>query len=244
LAAQNGHEGCLRVLHELGAGATLSAEDVNKETPAHDAAQNGREGCLRLLHELGAVATLSAEDANNRTPAHFAALNGHEGCLRVLHELGAGASLSATDANKETPTHDAAENGHEGCLRVLHELGAGASLSATDANKETPAHLAAKNGHEGCLRVLHGCLSLMIDPLLKGLSQFRSAATITNAILELEAMRALALLAVHSDNMDSSPADDDGSTPAHDAAAAGHTSCVAFPVGNRRHRSAAARCAS
>jgi E3 ubiquitin-protein ligase HACE1 len=158
----------------------------------------------------------------------LAAQNGHEGCLRVLHELGAGASLSAQDAEKYTPAHWAAQNGHEGCLRVLHELGAGASLSAEDAEKYTPAHCAAENGHEGCLRALHECLSLMIDPLLKGLSQFRSATTITNAqIHELEAMRALAV-AAHSDNMDSSPADDDGSTPAHDAAAAGHTSCVRF----------------
>ncbi len=51
--------------------------------------------------------------------------------------------------------------------------------------------------------------------MLKGLSQFRSATTNTNAILELEAMRALSV-AVH------------GSTPAHEAAAAGRTSCLRF----------------
>jgi lipopolysaccharide transport system ATP-binding protein len=42
------------VLHELGAGATLSAEACGKETPARCAAKNGHEGCLRLLLELGA----------------------------------------------------------------------------------------------------------------------------------------------------------------------------------------------
>jgi hypothetical protein len=66
---------CLRVLHELGAGASLSAEDATKRTPAHYAAKNGLEFCLRALHELGAGASLSAEDAAKHTPAHFAAIN-------------------------------------------------------------------------------------------------------------------------------------------------------------------------
>jgi ankyrin repeat protein len=103
------------------AGASLSAEDAGKRTPAHLAALNGHEGCLRALYELGAGVSLSAEDAGKRTPAHDAARKGHEGCLRVLYELGAGATLSAEDANKQTPAHEAAANGHEGCLRVLHE---------------------------------------------------------------------------------------------------------------------------
>ena len=131
----------------------------------------------------------------------------------MLHELGAGASLSAKDECKWTPAHRAACSGQEGCLRVLHELGAGASLSEEDAAKQTPAHFAAQNGHEGCLRVLHECLALMIDPLLKGLSQFRSA-TITAAIHELQAKRAVATRNAL------------GMTPAHAAAAAGHTSSV------------------
>jgi E3 ubiquitin-protein ligase HACE1 len=168
-----------------------------------------------VLLELGAGASLSAEASDRATPAHMAAQNGREGCLRVLHELGAGASLSAEDDRKGTPAHLAARKGHEGFLRVLHELGAGASLSAEDTYKQTPAHWAAVNGHEGCLRVLHECLALMIDPLLKGLAQFRSA-TITAAIQELQARRAVATRNAV------------GMTPAHDAAAAGHTSCVRF----------------
>jgi E3 ubiquitin-protein ligase HACE1 len=155
LAAQNGHDGCLRVLHELSAGATLSAENAVHDSPAHWAATNSHEGCLRVLHELGAGASLSAEGAYKYTPAHNAAKNGREGCLRVLHELGAGASLSANNAAKQTPAHLAAQHGCERCLRVLHELGAGASLAAEDEDNDTPALYAAKSGQEGCLRVLH-----------------------------------------------------------------------------------------
>jgi hypothetical protein len=55
----------------------------------------------------------------------------------------------------------------------------------------------------------------MIDPLLKGLAQFRSA-TITAAIHELQAKCAVATRNAV------------GMTPAHGAAAAGHTSCVRF----------------
>ena len=51
-AAFNGHAGCLRVLHELGAAATLSAVDAKGRTSAHYAACNGHDGCLRVLHEL------------------------------------------------------------------------------------------------------------------------------------------------------------------------------------------------
>ena len=93
-AALAGHKGCLRALHELGAGAIPSASMANGGTPAHCAANGGHEGCLRALHELGAGASLSATNAEGFTPAHLAAQRGREGCLRALHELEAGASLS------------------------------------------------------------------------------------------------------------------------------------------------------
>jgi E3 ubiquitin-protein ligase HACE1 len=67
----------LRALHELGAVASLSAEDATKQTPAHLAALNGHGGCLQDLLELDVGASLSAEDANKQTPAHLAACKGH-----------------------------------------------------------------------------------------------------------------------------------------------------------------------
>jgi E3 ubiquitin-protein ligase HACE1 len=80
------------VLHELGAGASLSATDGTGTTPALLAVRSGHEGCLRVLHELGAGASLSAADQDGVTPTHWATLEeGHNGCLRVLHELSAGA---------------------------------------------------------------------------------------------------------------------------------------------------------
>jgi E3 ubiquitin-protein ligase HACE1 len=64
-AAQYGYEACLRVLHEVGAGESLSIADGNGKTPMHHAAIFGHEGCIRVisrvLHELG-TASLSALD--------------------------------------------------------------------------------------------------------------------------------------------------------------------------------------
>ena len=50
-AARKGHEGCLQVLHDIGAGARFSATSITSHTPAHVAAEQCREGCLRVLHE-------------------------------------------------------------------------------------------------------------------------------------------------------------------------------------------------
>ena len=155
VAAHENHEEWLRLLHLVGAGASLSRRDRSGRTPGHLAAHAGHEGCLRALHELGAGDSLSAADKKGGSPAHYAAGGGHEGCLRALHELGASASLSAANAVEWTPADYAAHAGHEGCLRALHELGAGASLSASHKHGTTPAHLAAAHGHESCLRALN-----------------------------------------------------------------------------------------
>ena len=56
-AASLGHEGCLRVLHELGgeAAASLAAAGAGGWTPAHCAAYQEHGGCLRVLDEGGVL---------------------------------------------------------------------------------------------------------------------------------------------------------------------------------------------
>ena len=49
-AAQHGHDECLRVLHDLGAGETLFTGNVTGTTPAGKAAFEGRAECLRTLY--------------------------------------------------------------------------------------------------------------------------------------------------------------------------------------------------
>ena len=154
-AALKGHVGCLRVLHELGAGGSLSAPDTHGKTPAHFAAQRGHPDCLRVLHELGAGASFFIADRCGYIPAHRAAMNGHSSCLRALGDLGAGVLLSAATRTGVTPANLAARKGHDDSLRVLHELGAGVSFSIAELDGTTPAHRAARNGRPNCLRLLH-----------------------------------------------------------------------------------------
>ena len=51
MAAYNGHEGSIRLLHEWD--CDMGQADNDGRTSAHMAALNGHEGCLRLLHEWG-----------------------------------------------------------------------------------------------------------------------------------------------------------------------------------------------
>ena len=141
-AVRFGHEGCLRVLHELNGDlllrhSVLADEDqywlktnidesFHGEMLANAAAENGREGCLRVLHELGGDAAASLAAApDGTTPAHLAAMCGHEGCLCVCCT-----SWPPGRANGNRPAHLAAECGHKGPLRVLHELGGDARRPA------------------------------------------------------------------------------------------------------------------
>ena len=162
-AATYGHEGCLRVLHELGGevAASLVAVDARGDTPSHLAAHRGHEGCLRVLHELGGevAASLAAVAANGWTPAHFAANAGREGCLRVLHEL---LCLMIDQQLMAMLAESFASTARD---ELVEELRAGRSLAWTQGTKPfdhvdptdsqlSPASLAAENGHADCFRFL------------------------------------------------------------------------------------------
>ena len=221
-AAQNGHVSALRLLKELGAGATLSAAALNRYrrkgyTPAHAAAHHRHPGVLRALHELGAGAALSAATAKGMTPAHHAAWYGSEDSLRVLHELGDRLTLSAADATGFTPAHYAAWDGCDDALRVLHELGAGATFLAADHMGVCPAHLAAEWGQTSTLRLLN---ELGAGPsLLATDNDGRTPAHhATDNDESCDASRTLRVLHELGAGASLSAADGDGFTPAHNAA--------------------------
>ena len=134
-AAANGHEGCLRVLHELGgeAAASLAAANGAGRTPAHYAASQGHEGCLRVLHELLCV-TFEPQLAMLAQIANVA------GAELFIHKLRAHRSLSWTQStslvhhmepmDEEHPCAAAlaARAGHVGCFRFLAEIGGAATF--------------------------------------------------------------------------------------------------------------------
>jgi hypothetical protein len=103
------------VLHELGAGAILSAQDAEKETPAHYAAADGHEGCLRVLHECQCR-------AHDRSSAQGLSRFRSATTTAATHELEAKRSLATRSGTNETPTHQAAVEGYTGCVRFLSEI--------------------------------------------------------------------------------------------------------------------------
>jgi len=109
----------LHALHELGAGASLSATDAEGGTPAHYAALEGHVSCLHALHELGAAASLVAAAADGSMPLH--------------------------DAACQPRDHADSERNYVRCMRFL--LQAGADIDQTDGFGDTPLFLAARQGH-------------------------------------------------------------------------------------------------
>jgi ankyrin repeat protein len=170
LAAKFGHEGCLRVIAQLGVFDDALAAAAG--TPELHTLQMRREWGLRAL---------SAPNSNGLTPAHRAALNNHAGCLRLLAELKVnlspgnlhGAHLSRGKHGRSeqlartvrTPLSMAARCGHEPCVRVLGDtalLGQSAreGLVSVDRSGASPMHAAAQNGHVVCVQALFEMLSL------------------------------------------------------------------------------------
>jgi ankyrin repeat protein len=170
LAAKFGHEGCLRVIAQLGVSDDALAAAAG--TPELHMLQMRREWGLRAL---------SGPNSNGLTPAHRAALNNHAGCLRLLAELKVylspgnlhGAHLSRGKHGRSeqlartvrTPLWMAAGCGHEPCVRVLGDtalLGQSArdGLLSVDRSGALPMHAAAQNGHVACVQALFEVLSL------------------------------------------------------------------------------------
>ena len=154
LAAENGHEGIVKLL--LGRG------DVNPAipdtsyglTPLSWAAVGGHEGIVRLL--------LGRKDVNpdrsngyDGTSLVWAAKNGHEGVAKLL--LGRrNTNPDSSGKSGRTPLSLAAGNGHEGIVKLL--------LGREDVDPDTPdAHdgwtplsWAAGNGHQGVVELFLG----------------------------------------------------------------------------------------
>ena len=115
-AAQNGHEGVLKIL--LGRdGVNPNELDKYGQTPLCWAAYNGCEGVVKML--LGRDDVNPNElDKYGQTPLCWAAHNGHEGVVKTL--------LGRDDINPDKPTERgqtplwwATEKGHVGVIALL-----------------------------------------------------------------------------------------------------------------------------
>jgi len=151
-AAQNGHEGIVRLL--------LGREDVNPDapdkwdgrTPLSWAAGNGHEGIVKLLLGRKEVNPDSSSKYGG-TPLSWAAGNGHERIVKLL--------LGRKEVNPDssskyggTPLWWAAGNCHEGIVKLLLERKEVNPNTLDTKYGHTPLSWAAVNGHEGIVKLL------------------------------------------------------------------------------------------
>jgi hypothetical protein len=103
IAARNGEEDAIKMLHECGANMEEAMlDDKIPETPQTGwtpicyAAFYGQVDAIEMLHECGA--DVNKEDAEGRTPVSIAALKGHVDVIKVLHKCGANVITSESIA--------------------------------------------------------------------------------------------------------------------------------------------------
>ena len=152
LAANQGHEGVVRVLLEQRDIYANIPDTKYGQTPLLLAAENGHEGVVRMLLGRSDVNPDRADVENDRTPLSCAAENGYEGVVRMLLERN-DVNPDKADDWVRTPIWWAAKNRHEGVVRMLLERN-DINPNTTDAEHgRTPLSWAAENGHEGFVRM-------------------------------------------------------------------------------------------
>lgn len=146
MAAQEGHDGVVRILLQKGARLDIECED--KATALLLSAQFGHVAVTKLLVDAGA--NLEHSNVYGCTPLHLAALSGHFGVVEVL--TGAGAKLEALSEEFSTPLHLAAQHGS--CAVVEALVAAGANTANHNVKGHTPMFMAAVEGRVDVVKFL------------------------------------------------------------------------------------------
>lgn len=144
LAADNGHEHCIRALVRLGAfiDQPYTSGGSNGRTALHRACINAHSHCVTTLVNL--KADINKRCALGRTPLCDAAERGHVGCIEELARHGA--DLNRGD---HTPLYLACQFGHQLSVAALLTHGAKVHL---DSELFSPLWIASKNGHHCCVK--------------------------------------------------------------------------------------------
>lgn len=147
-AAARGHPELVRLL--LDAGAKLTPDDSQKESPLTAAARGGYEGVVQMLMQAGFGGFYQ------KISALFAAVqHGHPAVVELLLRVG-GCIVNSRNEDDNSPMMIAASRGHAEVLVKL--LTADGRYGAVDNRGYTPLMMAMEGGHEAAVRVLiqHG----------------------------------------------------------------------------------------
>ncbi|XP_067125162.1 serine/threonine-protein phosphatase 6 regulatory ankyrin repeat subunit B-like [Centruroides vittatus] len=149
LAADNGHEGTVRVLLNSTGVQTDASTELQGILALHMAARGGHLAAAGLLLSRS-TEQLHATDKQGRTPLHMAAANGHKDMVGLL--LGQGSDINTGDNNGLTALHYTAKNGYLEVVQLL--IDSGASPMSVTKDGKVPLCLAAAAGHYNVLKYL------------------------------------------------------------------------------------------
>ncbi len=212
MAAQRGHKGVVELL--IDAGADLSLEDRQGDTPLQAAAQAG---------QASVVAYLIASVPNDRRTAladdvfEAALVGGHAEAAELAIEAGASNDLIMGTGSSMTPLYAAALRGHDELCKVLIKAGVDA-LSA--GAQGIPLIAALRQGHDDIVR------SLAAHHRVRGHSLNLAARSLPLHIAIKEAPSANSLRRLLPLGFDIEAADPTLSTPLQLAAAQGRVDMI------------------
>jgi len=146
-AAQNGHEGIVKMLLERKGVNPDQADTEYGQTPPWWAANHWHEGIVKMLLQREDVNPDPTDTIYGRTPLSWAAETGHEGIVKMLLERKDVNPNQADTKHGKTPLSWAAENGHEGIVNLLMKRN-DISTSILGNMNQIPQSLALSEGND------------------------------------------------------------------------------------------------
>ena len=215
-AAGRGHVQMVQLL--LKHGSPVDATTWDGWTPLHGASSSGQVDVVEIL--LTCNATVDKQSEDERTALHRACRGGHYDTVSRL--LVGNADVGVRDCNMNIPLHRAAKGGHERiCKLLLQQASVSplAQLSALNALGRKPQKEASSSGHWSVAELLRHEESLHSDVVMKERDDLELA--IEEGLLS----RVTELV---SNGANINKANDDSSTPLHQALLLGDEAIARF----------------
>ncbi len=189
LAAEKGHEACVKTLLEAGADVTL--QDAHNYTALFYAKKNGHETIVHMLEEM-----LSGKYQKQQALLEAAARGDATAVEDLIRQ---GTDRNAQDAQKRTSLMRAVINEHIPVVELL--LKYGVDINLWDRKSETALSLAAKKADETLVKLLLTASDKIAESTLQAairVAAFRGIHKVVPLLVDVHLNRQFALsLALH-----------------------------------------------